>query len=238
MNLPVVVIGGGGHCRVLLDALRLSGREVLGICEKDPTLFGDRIRGIPILGTDDEISRFECSDVELVNAIGSVGSTALRAALFCKFRGLGYRFATVIHPSVIIASDVTMDEGVQVMAGAIVQTGSHIGMNSIINTRVSIDHDCVIGTDAHLAPGVTLSGCVRVGSGVHIGTGAIVIQGIEIGRNSIIGAGSVVLRDVAEAIKVFGVPARQIPVTIPSCSVERNGKPGVIHELHDSKPTA
>lgn len=218
MNLPLIVIGGGGHCRVLLDALRLSGREILGICDKDPSRFGGRIMGIPILGTDDEIYRFGCDAVALVNGIGSAGSTVLRATTFRTFRCLGYRFATVIHPTAIIASDVTIDEGVQVMAGAIVQTGARVGMNSIINTRASIDHDCVIGTDVHLAPAVTLSGGVTVGNGVHIGTAATVIQGIDIGHDSIIGAGSVVLRDVGAGVTVFGVPARQAPVTVSSCS--------------------
>ena len=208
---------------MLLDALSLTGRKVLGICLADPSRIGEAIRGVPVLCTDDEMVRFGCDAVELVNGIGSVGSTDVRASLFRKFRSLGYRFSTIIHPSAIIASDVTLEEGVQVMAGAIVQTGSRIGLNSIVNTRVSLDHDCVIGADAHLAPGVTLSGGVKVGDGVHIGTAATVIQGIEIGRNSIIGAGSVVLRDVGEGVTVFGIPARQVPVKNTSCSGWSNG---------------
>jgi sugar O-acyltransferase (sialic acid O-acetyltransferase NeuD family) len=210
MYLPVIVLGGGGHCRVLLDTLGLLGKKVLGVCEKDVVGIGSIVNGVPVIGTDDEVLRFHRHDVELVNGIGSVGSTGVRAALFKHFRSLGYRFSTVIHPTAIIASDVVVEEGAQIMAGAVIQTGCRIGFNSIINTRASIDHDCVIGADAHLAPGVVLSGNVNVCRGVHIGTGAIVIQGINICQNSIVGAGSAVLRDVAEGVTVFGVPARQI----------------------------
>jgi len=216
MNLPVIVIGAGGHAKVLIDTLRTSSVVIEGIVDADPQLTGTKVLGIPVLGGDELLSTYIPADCVLVNAIGSVGSTLLRADLFCRFRSLGFRFLTIIHPSATIASDAILDEGAQVMAGAIIQPGSRIGMNSIVNTKVSIDHDCIIDADVHLAPGVTLSGGVRVGNGVHVGTGAIVIQGIEIGRNSVIGAGSVVLRDVPEGVTVYGVPAHQATKIISS----------------------
>ncbi len=90
-------------------------------------------------------------------------------------------FETVIHPSAVIAPEVHIDDGVQVMAGAIVQPGSWLGENVIINTGARVDHDCTIDAHAHVAPGVTLSGNVHVGNGAHIGAGATVIQGIKVG---------------------------------------------------------
>ena len=98
------------------------------------------------------------------------------------------------------------------MAGSVIQPGSVIGRNVIINTRTSIDHDCEISDHVHVAPGVTLSGKVKIAAGAHIGTGATVIQGINIGANSMIGAGAVVVSDVAGDSKVIGVPAREVLV--------------------------
>ncbi len=205
----MIILGAGGHARVLIEAVKLHSRPVIGIVDADAGKNGQSIMGIPVFGNDDEILHFHPDDVELVNGIGSIASTALRASLFNRFKALGYRFATILHPSSIIASDAIIDEGAQIMAGAVIQVGVRIGMNSIINTRCAVDHDCTIGASCHLAPGVTLSGMVHVGDGTHIGTGAVVIQGVEIGPNSIIGAGSVVLHHVHGGSTVYGVPARE-----------------------------
>lgn len=146
--------------------------------------------------------------MELVNGLGSVMNTALRADIFNKFKNLGYNFRQVVHPSAIIAKDCILGECVQIMAGAVVNTGTNIAANSIINTGAVVDHECIIGSHVHIAPGVTLSGGVLVGDGSHIGAGATVIQGVSIGRNALIGAGAVVLKDVPPNAKVVGVPAR------------------------------
>ena len=163
---------------------------------------------LPIIGDDSAISAYSNDAVELVNGLGSVGDTALRASIYYKFKKLGYGFRQVIHPVAIIASDCILGEGVQVMAGAVVNTGTKIAENSIINTGAVVDHDCVIGSHVHIAPGATLSGGVQLGDGSHIGTGATVIQGISIGRNALVGAGAVVLKDVPPGAKVVGVPAK------------------------------
>jgi len=96
------------------------------------------------------------------------------------------------------------------MAGSVIQPGSVIKKNTIINTKVSVDHDCIIGAHVHLAPGVTISGGVCVEDAVHIGTGALVIQGIHIGKKCLIGAGSLVLNNIKEGSTVFGLPAREM----------------------------
>lgn len=209
MSLPVLILGAGGHARVLLEALRSSSRQVAGIVDADVSKTGETVMGFPVIGTDEKVFDFRTDEIELVNGIGSVASTAKRVELFAAFKARGYRFATVAHPSAVIASDAELGEGAQIMAGAVIQVGVKIGMNSIINTRASVDHDCIIGNNVHIAPGVTLSGEVSVEDNVHIGTGATIIQGVHISRSSIIGAGSVVLCNVPEGITVYGVPARK-----------------------------
>lgn len=209
MNLPVIILGAGGHAKVLVEVLLKSGKVIAGIVDPDLTLVGTNILGVPVLGCDEVVNGYSTTDFHLVNGLGSVSVPLKRQQLFDRFKALGYFFATVIHPSAIIASDAVLSEGTQIMAGTVIQPGCRIGINSILNTRASVDHDCIIGDHVHVAPGVTLSGGVSVGSRSHIGTGATVIQGISIGIGCLIAAGSVVTKDVCDGAKVRGVPARE-----------------------------
>lgn len=210
MTLPVIVLGSGGHAKVLLDALRTGAASVIGLTDSDPALAGSTVLGVKILGTDDALRQFPPSAVVLVNGIGSIGPTDSRRALFEKYKRLGYTFASVIHPAAVVAPSAQLGEGVQVMAGGIVQPDCSIGDDSIVNTGASVDHDCRIGAHVHIAPGATLSGTVEVGDNVHIGTGSTVMQGVRIGAESVIGAGAVVIDDVAPRTRVAGVPAKEL----------------------------
>jgi sugar O-acyltransferase (sialic acid O-acetyltransferase NeuD family) len=195
----VIIIGASGHARVLLDALQLSGCKVLGFV--DPAFSKGALGpgGLPVLGGDDALRGFSTSEVQLVNGVGSIGPTTSRGAVYRRGKEHGFSFATVVHGSAVVSASAILGEGVQIMAGCVVQCGAAIGANSIINTRASVDHDCKIGETVHIAPGATLSGNVRVGDRTHIGTGAVVIQGISIGADSLVAAGAVVYRDIATA---------------------------------------
>lgn len=208
MRQPVIILGGGGHARVLIDILQTHDVEIIGITLAEPTF--DELFGYPVLGNDNAVYRWKPSDVLLVNAIGSIGIPTNRKLLYEKFHAKGYRFASVIHPSAIIASDCKLGEGVQIMAGAVLQSGSCIGNNVIINTKASIDHDTVVGQHVHIAVGSTIAGGVRIGDCAFIGAGSTIIQNIDIGANSIVAAGAVVIRDIKESTTVMGVPAREV----------------------------
>jgi UDP-perosamine 4-acetyltransferase len=209
-KLPLIVIGAGGHARVLLSALLDLGRHVVGFAEREPS--EKTLLGVPCIGNDDAVLAYDPQQVLLVNGIGSVGSVANRLRVFDYFVARNYRFASVIHSSALIASDARVDEGVQIMAGAIIQTGCVAHENSIINTGAQLDHDCIMDAHAHVAPGAVLSGSVHVGARAHVGAGATVIQGVHIGPDAIVGAGAVVLTDVPASCTVVGVPARPIRV--------------------------
>jgi sugar O-acyltransferase (sialic acid O-acetyltransferase NeuD family) len=208
MTLPVLILGGGGHAKVLIEALKKSGVSILGITECQENEIGSRVMDVEIVGTDSTVEKFDPSDILLVNAVGSVRSMSARRTVYERFKTLGYNFASVIHPAALIAPDVRIDEGVQIMAGAVIQPGCIIGENTIVNTGVILDHDCTIGNHVHLATGVTLSGNTHVGDGTHIGSGATVIQGIRIGKGALIAAGSVVTSDIPAGARAQGVPAK------------------------------
>lgn len=205
---PVIIIGAGGHSKVLIAALQESKRKILGILSMDPKQAGTNIMGVSVLGGDESIQGFASESVELINGIGSISIPEYRKDIFIKFKKAGYQFAGVIHPASSIMENVSLGEGVQIMAGAIIQPGCIIGDNVIINTGAIVDHDCNIGSHVHIAPGAVLSGGVQIGDLCHVGTAATIIQGIKIGNSTLIGAGSIVHRDVPSRVKVAGVPAR------------------------------
>ena len=199
MDKKIVVVGGGGHSRVLLDILKINKTDVLGYVDVQETDFP-----LEYLGKDESLSeKYSPEEVVLVNGVGSVRRPEQRQRIFEHFKSLNYQFFSVVHPRAIISESVELGEGVQVMANAVVNPGTHIGDNVIVNTSASIDHDCQIGSHTHIAPGVTLSGSVSIGQGSHVGTGTIIIQGMVIGDKVLVGAGEVVRRDVESGKRVL-----------------------------------
>lgn len=193
-----IIVGSGGHCNVLIDILTLKKIEVIGIIDKkrDENYLFNRI---PVINETDLLNDKSTRSIPLVNAVGQMPGNSSRLDLSKVYRDLGYQFLSVIHPGAIIASETSFSEGVQVMAGAVIQPNVSIGKDTIINTSVSIDHDCIIGDSCHLAPGTVISGNVSIGSNTFIGTGSSVINNISIGKNSTIAAGSIIFNDIAKS---------------------------------------
>lgn len=207
MTKKIIVIGGGGHAEVLIEVVKECNADIIGYIAKEKSSLSKKIK---FLGDDKEITNYSPEKVLLVNAIGSVGSVKNRKKIFKNLKKHGYRFKTLIHRTAVVSPKAIIGEGVQVMAGSIIQTGCTIGDNVIINTGSIIDHDCFIGNHTHIAPGATLSGGISVLESTHVGTGATVIQNIHIGKNSVIGAGSVVIENVPDNVTVVGVPASRV----------------------------
>ena len=204
---PVIVIGSGGHAKVLIETLNLLGRRILSITDSSSQRLGQTVSGILIEGSDELVFEHNPNDIELVNAIGSIAVPDVRRQIYNKFVSRGYHFASVVHPSAQVSLSAELAQGAQVMAGATVQPGVILGANTIVNTNASIDHDCSIGMHSHIAPGVILSGNVSVGQSCHIGTAASVIQMVNIGSFSFVAAGAVVVKNLPRGAQVRGVPA-------------------------------
>ena len=207
---PVIIVGAGGHGRVLLDALVQTGSEVIGLCDSDAGRHGGTIHGLPVLGGDEIVFQHDPAEVLLVNGVGSIRTLDARSSVYDKFASRGYRFLGVKHPYAMVSPRSTVDPTAQIMAGAIIQIDVKIRHDCIVNTGAVVDHDCLIEAHVHIAPGATLSGAVHVGAESHIGTGATVIQGIRIGKKCMIAAGAVVVDDIVDGGTVAGVPARKI----------------------------
>jgi sugar O-acyltransferase (sialic acid O-acetyltransferase NeuD family) len=205
LNKKIIFIGAGGHANVLLDAL--TDGDIIGFTEITSKTSFNNLKNI---GDDDSILRFKNNEVLLINGIGSTSIPKKRKIIFENFKEKGYEFLTVIHPSVVTGKKVYIGEGAQIMAGSVIQVNVSIGINTIINTSSSIDHDCIIGKHSHIAPGCILSGNVEIGENTHIGTGTVIIQSIEIGSNCLIGAGSVVVTNIPSNSKAYGNPCKVI----------------------------
>lgn len=209
-SLPVVVIGYGGHGKVVVSALRASGRCVVGVTDLDPSKLKIRATDFELLTDSMVLKKYRPDCVELALGIGSTqpcGEDSVRIKAVARFLEYGFRFCGFRHPTSWVDQTVRIDQGVQIHAGVIVQAGSVIGAHTILNTRCSVDHDCQIGEFCHIAPGAILSGEVKVGSGSHLGTGCVVIQSIEIGPRCLVAAGATVVRSIDAGNCVRGTPA-------------------------------
>jgi sugar O-acyltransferase (sialic acid O-acetyltransferase NeuD family) len=204
----VLMVGAGGHARVLVDSLRRAGVSVAGFLAAEPSLQGRKVAGLPVIGGDECLAGFPTESVLLANGIGSVDVPTRRREAFERLAGAGYAFMRIVDPTALICGDVETEDGVQVLAGAIVQTGARLGRNVVVNTGAIVEHDCVVEAHCHIATGARLGGAVVVEAGCHIGSGATVIQGIRIGAGALVAAGAVVAQDVPPAVRVRGTPAR------------------------------
>lgn len=207
----VLLVGGGGHCRSVLDSLfRLREYDEIGIVDRE--LCGNSQGfGVPIVGTDDDLPRlFAQGWHDAVIAFGSIGAPTRRHVLFQKLKKAGFRLPAVIDPSAMIGFGAEVGEGTFIGKRTVVNSGTQVGRCAIINTGVILEHDCSIGDFVHIAPGCTLCGEVTVGEDTHVGAGSVIRQQIQIGANSLIGAGSVIVSPIEAYVKAFGSPCRVV----------------------------
>jgi len=165
---PLIVLGGGGHARVLLELARRLDRHVLAVLDDKAALHGTTLDGIEIKGAIDQLGQQQAWDPDrhaLLNAVGSAGLPRARQAVYERARAAGFAFQTLAHPAAVVADNAALGEGAQVLAGAVVGAGATVGDNALVNTHASLDHDAVLGPHGHLAPGATVCGSVRIGAG-------------------------------------------------------------------------
>lgn len=205
--MDYILIGAGGHSKVVIDILKSRNEKVVGIVDDDPKR--NSVSNTPILGSTEIIP-------DLINSFANayyivcVGDNRTRGDIVKRLEPLDLKYGIAVHPTAILGSNVVIKAGSVVMPNVVVNVDTFIGEHTILNTACTIDHECKVGQFVHISPGVNLAGNVQVGSFSHIGIGASVIQGLTIGSNSTIGAGSCVVNDIEDNIVAIGCPAKKI----------------------------
>ncbi len=205
-----LMIGGGGHARVLQEMLLEAGHELAGYVAPNDA-------GLALVGateaerlqrfTDEQALALNPEEYLLINGVGSSSDLSLRASVFERFKAKGFNFLQLSALTSHVSDSASVTEGVQVMHKAVVHSNAKIDDNTIVNTGAIVEHHNVIGAHCHIAIGAVLAGNVTVGNRTHIGANATILQGVTIGSNCIIGAGAVVLNDVSDGHVAIGVPA-------------------------------
>lgn len=201
MYKEVIIIGAGGHGKVVADIVAKSKDKIIGFLDDSHNI--DEILSYPVLGRICDCTKYQ--DKEFFIAIGN---NELRKKIAKDYPMLKYY--TAIHPDTSIATNVEISKGTCVMAGAVINSSAKIGKHCIINTRSVIEHDNNISDFVHISPGAVLCGTVSVGEGTHIGGGVTVRNNINITSNVVVGIGTAVVSDINEAGTYCGVPAKKI----------------------------
>ena len=200
MSDSIILIGGSGHAKVIIDCIRSSGRNIFGILD-DNLEVGTKILGFPVLGsTADHVGYL---DHPYLIAIGN-NDVRRRIA-----ESMDVQWTTVIHPSAVVSEYASVGFGTVVMPNAVINACASVGDHCIINTGAVVEHDDVLGNFVHISPNAALGGTVKVGELTHIGIGASVRNNITICESCTVGAGAVVVKDVTECGTYVGVPAQK-----------------------------
>ncbi len=190
----VILIGAGGHAKVVLDLAQLNGRNVVGVV--DPLLGSTNNRywmDIPVIETEEVVIR-DFSRCRLLNGIGFMPHSSARYRVYKKFHDLGFVFETLVHPRATVSGFAKLGEGVQVMAGTVIQAGAVVGNNSIVNTSAIIEHDVVIGESVNISPGAVICGASVLMDQVFVGANATIVQEVSLGNKSIVKAAELVTK--------------------------------------------
>ena len=205
MEKPLILVGGGGHCKSVLEAAESAGYSILGVLDM-PEEVGKEILSTRVIGTDDDIPAY-VDKAEFVITVGFIKNPATRIKLYNKIKESGGKFATIIASTAYVSKNATVGEGTVVMHHAFVNAGAEVGNNVILNTFTNIEHDAVIGDQCHISTGTMVNGDCKVGERCFIGSQSVLANGISVGDDIIVGAGSLVRKSIKEKGIYSGNPA-------------------------------
>lgn len=206
--MRTVVLGAGGHAKVVLETIWAMGTlDVIGLLDADGGC--ETLLGVPLLGGDELLTELRVQGVTAV--VVALGGNRLRERIGIRVRELKYELPVVVHPAAHVSPSARIEAGAMIMARACIGPLAWVGTLAIVNTGAIVEHDNRIGQAAHVAPGVALAGAVTVGERALVGVGSAVRPGITIGADAVVGAGSAVVADVPDHAVVAGTPARSLP---------------------------
>lgn len=201
---PLVVLGAGGHAKVVLEALHSTGRRAAALVDADNSLRGKKVEGVLVAGGDDKLTAYPPKRYDATVGVGAARNTNARRRLHEAALAAGYALPPVVAASAVVARSACLGPGAQILTRAVVHPAASVGAGAVVNTGAVVEHDCVVGEHAFLGPAVVLCGGARVGAGAFLGTGAIVLPGVSVGAGALVAAGAVVRKDVADGAKELG----------------------------------
>lgn len=202
MKRPLILTGGGGHCKSVIEVAESAGYEIKGILDMPDEVGKEVLPGHKVIGTDDEIPQY-VEECDFVITVGFIKNPALRIKLYNKVKAAGGRLATIIASTAHVSKYAELGEGTVIMHHAFVNAGAKIGDNCIINTFVNIEHDAEVGNQCHISTGTMVNGECKIGESCFIGSQSVCANCIEIASDIIVGTGSV----VRKSIRVKGIYA-------------------------------
>lgn len=205
MIKKLVLVGGGGHCKSVIEAAESAGYQILGVLDM-PEEVGKDILSTKVIGTDDDIPSY-VDKAEFVITVGFIKNPAIRIKLYNKVKEAGGKFATIVASTAHVSKYATIGEGTVVMHQAFVNAGAKVGNNVILNTFSNIEHDAVIGDQCHISTGTMVNGDCKVGNNCFIGSQSVLANGIFVGDDIVVGAGSLVRKSIKEKGIYSGNPA-------------------------------
>ena len=202
MKRSLILIGGGGHCKSVIEVAESAGYEIKGILDMPDEVGKEVLPGHKIIGIDEDIPQY-VEKCDFVITVGFIKNPALRIKLYNKVKAAGGRLATIIASTAHVSKYAELGEGTVIMHQAFVNAGAKIGDNCIINTFVNIEHDAEVGNQCHISTGTMVNGECKIGENCFIGSQSVCANCIEIASDIIVGAGSV----VRKSIRVKGIYA-------------------------------
>lgn len=207
MSRPILIIGAGGHARVVASVLsHLGDWDIAGVLDRTDIHRGEAVHCTRIVGAIHDLDDWRQRGVHYLAL--AIGDNAERRDLYGALRDRGFELPTLVHPSARLEPGAQVGPGTLVCCQAVLGVEVVVGENSIVNTGTIVDHESVVGPHSHLAPGCVIAGRVRIGEGAFLGIGATVRDKVSIGARSTIGAGAVVVVDIPPDVLAYGVPAR------------------------------
>lgn len=199
----IIILGAGGHAKVVADTIQLLGWTVTGFLDDNPDMIGSQVYGLSVLG---QINRWH--EWKPTGLVIGIGNNAVRQRIVEQLEPMQPNWMTIIHPHSFVSPSVFIGPGSVIMANVAINAGAVIGHHTIINTGATVDHECEISDYVHIAPGVHLAGNVTIRRGAFLGIGCSVIPGCVIGENTVVGAQSAIISDIPAGVTAKGVPAR------------------------------
>ncbi len=206
---PLVLLGGGGHCKSVIEVAECAGYQILGVLDMPEDVENEVLPGIKVIGTDDDIPAY-VDNAEFVITVGFIKNPTIRIKLYNKVKEAGGKLAIVIASTAYVSKYAQIGEGTVVMHHAFVNAGAKVGNNVILNTFTNIEHDTVIGDQCHISTGTIVNGDCKVGNRCFIGSQSVLSNGINIYDDTIVGAGTVIIKDIVMPAYYAGNPAKII----------------------------